>query len=70
MPFNDTPQGSTHHDKDACYKCEKCKQHFFLESHLQRHVCLDEETLKGWSEEADDMQTFDTIADNNDLTNK
>lgn len=46
MPFNDTPQGSTHHDKDACYKCEKCKQHFFLENQLQRHTCCEHKDVK------------------------
>ena len=28
MPtLHDTPEGSTHHDKDDCYKCDKCGAH-------------------------------------------
>jgi len=29
--FKDTPEGSTHHNKDACYKCKICGDHFFVE---------------------------------------
>lgn len=29
MPFKDLPEGNTHHDKDACYKCLMCGDHFF-----------------------------------------
>jgi len=35
--FKDTPEGSTHHDKDACYKCYICKAHFYSETHLRQH---------------------------------
>ena len=27
MPFTDKPMGSTHHSKDACYKCPICGAH-------------------------------------------
>ena len=56
MPFKETPQGTTHHDKDACRKCKVCEQHFFIESHLYRHVCVDKETLKAWSEDGERMR--------------
>lgn len=31
--FKDTKEGSTHHDKDACYKCPKCH------AHCQSDIC-------------------------------
>jgi len=34
--FKDTPEGTTHHDKDACYKCKICGDHFFTESQAER----------------------------------
>ena len=27
MPFKDIPEGTTHHEKDNCYKCTKCGGH-------------------------------------------
>lgn len=36
MSFQDTKEGQTHHDKDACYKCKICVEHFFIESQRDR----------------------------------
>jgi hypothetical protein len=51
MPFKDTKEGQTHHDGDACLKCEVCKAHFFRDI-ISQHVCVTKETLKEWAEEA------------------
>ena len=32
MPFKDTPEGHTHHGKDACYKCIDCGKHYYREN--------------------------------------
>ena len=37
--FKDTKKGTTHHDKDACYKCPNCGGHYFTESFRDRHDC-------------------------------
>jgi predicted nucleic acid binding AN1-type Zn finger protein len=39
--FKDTKEGQTHHDKDACYKCKMCGDHFFTEEKALRcnHDC-------------------------------
>lgn len=72
MPFKETIDGMTHHDKDSCFKCKMCGNHFFREDQIQTHLCVDVETLKKWAKEGDDMQggDFKEQADNNDLTNK
>lgn len=57
--FKDTKEGSTHHDKDACYKCEKCGGHYFTESYREQHEC--------WIGVYSD---FKEARDNIDLTNK
>jgi len=41
MPFNDTPQGSTHHDNDACYKCINCDSHHYLKEDVYDLMCKD-----------------------------
>lgn len=47
MPFKDTPQGTTHHDKDTCYKCKICGNHFFTEDRADthNHLCVDVDKL-------------------------
>lgn len=42
MPFNDSSQGKAHHDKDSCYKCAKCGQHYFTEEERKYHQCSQE----------------------------
>lgn len=68
MLFKDTQEGSTHHDNDACIKCDVCKAHFWRDI-LSQHACVTKETLKEWDKEIDDMETLETRGDNNDLTN-
>lgn len=55
--FKDTPEGSTHHEKDSCYKCEKCGEHLWREGLSRSHLCP-----KG-------KQDFKEKTDNNNLTN-
>ena len=43
--FKDTKEGSTQHDKDACYKCEVCGAHFWRDI-ISQHACLTTEELK------------------------
>lgn len=40
MPFHDLLEGQTHHEKDSCYKCAVCEQHFFTNDSLHMHICL------------------------------
>lgn len=56
--FKDTKEGSTHHDKDACFKCKMCGNHFFTEDRADthNHLCVDIDVLKKWAKEGADMQ--------------
>lgn len=68
--FKDTKEGSTHHDKDACYKCKVCGAHFFRDIILQ-HACVTKETLREWDNKIDShYDEFGKARDNIDLTNK
>jgi hypothetical protein len=57
MPFNDLPEGQTHHEKDSCIKCHHCTGHYDNEIELHQH-------------QSDSIECdFKEQADNNDLTN-
>jgi hypothetical protein len=46
MPnLKDTPEGSTHHDKDACYKCKTCDAHGYTEDSV-RHCAKNNDNLE------------------------
>lgn len=49
MPFKDLPEYTTHHDKDACYKCPKCH------AHCQSDIC-DECICKTAKDVAEDIK--------------
>ncbi len=36
--FKDLPSGTTHHDKDACYKCNECDGHYVTKEELHQHL--------------------------------
>lgn len=57
--FKYTPDGHTHHDKDACYKCKKCGGHFFSERTREVHDC--------WI--SVENENYDRARDNKDLSN-
>ena len=63
MPFKDTPEGSTHHDKDSCYKCKECDGHYSKLYELHQHLSE--------SVQCSDMDIIDfkERTDNSDLTN-
>ena len=57
--FKDTPEGSTHHEKDSCIKCDVCHS----------HIPIVKEILKIFDKEYDAMKEFKQKVDNNNLTN-
>ena len=36
--FKDTKEGSTHHHRDACYKCRECSGHYQTKNELHQHL--------------------------------
>jgi len=30
------PEGQTHHEKDSCYKCNKCGGHYYIKEEMKR----------------------------------
>lgn len=48
--FKDLPEGTTHHDKDACYKCKICGDHFFIENQAVERCDHDYSIAKNFCE--------------------
>lgn len=69
MTFNDTPQGTTHHDNDACYKCLDCEGHYLIRSAWGKCKDCILKMTKRWDKDLQEQYEFKEVRDNNDLTN-
>lgn len=51
--FKDTKEGSTHHDKDACYKCKICNAHVSIQDQFTTQMCDEclKIEIKNWKKE-------------------